>query len=272
MISIIIPAYNAEKYITETIDSVLFQTYKDWELIIVDDGSTDDTAKIVKVFCDKDNRIQYFYKENSGVSDTRNYGMEKAKGDYIVFLDSDDVWLNIFLEETLSILKENKNIGVVNTNVQFIDYKSNKTSIFYSGVTSSDINKLIFFELQNRTTGPSGTVLRTKLAKKINGFNKDLSNVADKMFYIQISKITTIANINKVLWYYRVHDDNMHKNINNIILDFENYFTILKQKKYINKISDIKRLKRKINKISLKECLVSRNIYCTFKYIFKYIF
>lgn len=272
MVSIIIPAYNTEKYIAETINSVLNQTYKEWELIVVDDGSTDNTAKIVKAFCEKDNRIQYFYKENSGVSDTRNYGMEKAKGEYIVFLDSDDVWLNIFLEETLSVLKENENIGAVNTNVQFVDYKSNKTSIFYRGVTSSDINKLIFFELKNKTTGPSGTVVKTNLAKKINGFNKDLSNVADKMFYIDLSKITNIANIDKVLWYYRVHNDNMHKDVNNIISDFEKYFTILKQKEIIDKKSDIKSLKRIISKIILSECIRSRNIYCTFKYMFKYVF
>ena len=88
MISIITPTYNRAHLLPRMVNSVLNQTFKDWELIIVDDGSTDDTSQIVQNF--KDSRIKYFPKENSGATASRNLGVNKAQGDYIIFLDSDD--------------------------------------------------------------------------------------------------------------------------------------------------------------------------------------
>lgn len=98
MISIIIPAYNAADYLVQTIESVLNQTYSDFELILVDDGSTDRTCEIIKDYQGKDARIKYFYKENGGVSSARNLGLQKATGDFVSFLDSDDLWDKRFLE------------------------------------------------------------------------------------------------------------------------------------------------------------------------------
>ena len=98
MISIIIPAYNAADYLAQTIESVLNQTYSDFELILIDDGSTDRTREIIKDYQCKDARIKYFYKENGGVSSARNLGLQKATGDFVSFLDSDDLWDRRFLE------------------------------------------------------------------------------------------------------------------------------------------------------------------------------
>lgn len=90
MISIIVPVYNAEKYLRECLDSILVQTYEDIEIILVDDGSLDDSLKICQEYENKDKRIIVYHKENSGVSDTRNYGIEHASGEYISFCDADD--------------------------------------------------------------------------------------------------------------------------------------------------------------------------------------
>ena len=98
MISIIIPAYNAADYLAKTIESVLNQTYSDFELILIDDGSTDRTHEIVKDYQCKDARVKYFYKENGGVSSARNLGLQRATGDFVSFLDSDDLWDRRFLE------------------------------------------------------------------------------------------------------------------------------------------------------------------------------
>lgn len=98
MISIIIPAYNAADYLAKTIQSVLNQTYPDFELLLIDDGSTDRTKEIVKDYQAKDARIKYYYKENGGVSSARNVGLQKATGDFVSFLDSDDLWDKRFLE------------------------------------------------------------------------------------------------------------------------------------------------------------------------------
>ena len=103
LVSVIIPAYNASRYIVSTIQSVLNQSYRYLELIIIDDGSKDNTAELVKTFTDE--RIQYFYQLNQGVSVARNTGISKAKGDFIAFLDADDIWRSENLEVKLNYLK-----------------------------------------------------------------------------------------------------------------------------------------------------------------------
>lgn len=110
MISIIIPAYNAADYLAETIESVLNQTYSDFELLLIDDGSTDRTHEIVQACQRKDGRIKYFYKPNGGVSSARNLGIEKAKGEYLTFLDSDDTYEPAFLEKMYRQIQQTGNL------------------------------------------------------------------------------------------------------------------------------------------------------------------
>jgi len=113
-VSTIIPAYNCERYIKETIESVLSQTYKDIELIIIDDGSTDRTGEIVRSF---ESKVEYIRQsKNTGPSAARNRGIEKAKGEYIAFLDGDDVWMPTKIEEQIKLLESNKDIALVYSN------------------------------------------------------------------------------------------------------------------------------------------------------------
>lgn len=93
LVSIVMPAYNAAKFIAASIDSVLAQTYPHWELIVVDDGSTDNTAAVVAAYCRCDARIRYYYQENARQSRARNQGIAKSSGEYVAFLDADDLWL-----------------------------------------------------------------------------------------------------------------------------------------------------------------------------------
>ena len=107
LVSIIMPSYNTAKFISETIDSVLTQTYTNWELIIVDDCSTDNTDEVVKSFL-SDDRIKYIKNEkNSGAAFSRNRALREAKGKWIAFLDSDDLWLPEKLEKQISFMKKN---------------------------------------------------------------------------------------------------------------------------------------------------------------------
>ena len=107
-ISVIIPVYNAEKYLYRCIDSVLAQTYQDFELLLIDDGSKDSSGIICDEYAAKDARLRVFHKENGGVSDTRNYGLDLAHGKYLMFLDSDDFWLrNDVLEMLIGKAEEN---------------------------------------------------------------------------------------------------------------------------------------------------------------------
>ena len=106
LVSIIMPSWNTAKYIAESITSVLNQTYDNWELLIVDDNSTDDTEAIVKQFRDK--RTKYFKnKKNSGAAFSRNFALREAKGEWIAFLDSDDLWTPDKLEKQIAFMKEN---------------------------------------------------------------------------------------------------------------------------------------------------------------------
>lgn len=106
LISIIIPVYNSEKYIGNCLESILKQTYKNIEIIIIDDGSTDDSAKICDAFSRKDNRIKVYHISNSGVAIARNIGLEKSKGKFIAFSDSDDLYEIDFLEKAITLIEE----------------------------------------------------------------------------------------------------------------------------------------------------------------------
>lgn len=127
MVSIITPCYNSAAYISETIQSVLNQTYKDWEMIIIDDGSSDESAEIISKFLYKDKRIKYFRTESPTGSPSfpRNIGLDKAMGKYIAFLDSDDLWLPNKLQEQIDFLERN-NFNLVYSFYEKIDEEGNR--------------------------------------------------------------------------------------------------------------------------------------------------
>lgn len=123
-VSIITPVYNSEKFIRDTIISVLNQTYDNWELILVDDCSTDSSAEIIKEYSNSDKRIKYIkLKKNKGVANARNIGISKAEGRFIAFLDSDDIWHNHKLEIQINYMKE-KNIGFCFSGYEIISENS----------------------------------------------------------------------------------------------------------------------------------------------------
>ena len=132
-VSIITPIFNSERFIAETIVSVQAQTYQDWEMIIVDDCSTDKTAEIVASFQEKDSRIKYFYNStNKGSALSRNLALQKAKGKWIAFLDSDDIWLPDKLEKQIEFMTKN-NYHFSYTNYCEIDENSKETGILITG-------------------------------------------------------------------------------------------------------------------------------------------
>lgn len=120
LVSIITPCYNGSKYISETIDSVLNQTYSNWEMIVIDDGSRDNSSEIVNNYLKKDKRIRLLQQENKGCAAARNNGIRNAKGRYIALLDADDVWYPNFLDEQLKFMKE-KNAVCVFSEYERID-------------------------------------------------------------------------------------------------------------------------------------------------------
>ena len=226
--SIIIPAYNASKYIAETVQSVVNQTYSNWELIIVDDGSTDNTLKIIDAIAQTDSRIKYLTKNNSGVSDTRNKGLSIAKGEFISFLDADDIWHTNNLEEKIKFIQKD-NIDVAYSNCEKIDRNSNSLNNILTGSETPLLSDILLLR-GNYLTAPSGIVLKKNVLDKIGGFDTNLSNNADQDLWIRIlSNNFKIKLIKLVLWKYRVHDNNMSSNI--ALLEKDSIYIFNKAKK-----------------------------------------
>lgn len=123
LVSVITPCYNGSRFISETIDSVLSQTYSNWEMIIVDDGSTDNSAEIVELYSKKDGRIRLIRQVNGGSAEARNHGIREAQGQYIALLDSDDLWKPEFLSEQIDFMK-GKNARCVYSSYERIDENS----------------------------------------------------------------------------------------------------------------------------------------------------
>jgi glycosyltransferase involved in cell wall biosynthesis len=142
LVSIIIPCYNQDEYVGEALQSVLEQTFSNWECIIVDDGSTDNSAKIIAGYLAKDFRFTYVYKKNRGVSSARNFGIETAKGQFIQFLDADDVLDSKKIQYSVNELKKNNktDIQIVVTNFKMMSSDSKEFYPAFCELTNESLN------------------------------------------------------------------------------------------------------------------------------------
>lgn len=206
------PAYNSERYISETINSVINQSYVNWELLIINDGSTDNTKAIIEGYKLREPRISQINKDNTGVSNSRNIGIEKAQGKFLAFLDADDVWNANNLEEKINFLNQNALDGVYSS-CELIDNNSVSSNSLMEGSTTNILEDLLLTK-SNFITAPSGLIVKAEIIKKIGGWDVNLSNNADQDLIIQLlANDYKIGYINKILWKYRIHSGNMSKNI-----------------------------------------------------------
>ncbi|MGH1335040.1 MAG: glycosyltransferase family 2 protein [Aureispira sp.] len=212
LVSIIIPAYKAANYIEETINSVLQQTYQNLELIVVDDGSPDHQSDLIWPFVEADKRVQYIQQPNSGVSVARNNGFSHSKGEFIAFLDADDVWLSQNLEKKLALFAQDKELGLVHSDLAVIDSHSALTGETKSGKAGYILDDLLAWKGTCVPT-PSSILVQREVVTKVGGFDPHLSNAADQEFFFRVAKVYKIGRVPAVTWHYRVHDNNMHSNI-----------------------------------------------------------
>lgn len=142
LVSIIVPCYNQAQFLNATLQSVLDQSYSNWECVIVDDGSLDDTAFIAQKWIEKDSRFIYFFKKNEGVSSARNFALSKANGEYIQFLDSDDILEKKKIELSMKLIKEstNKSEKIVVSNFRMFVDTSSATSAPYCNLNKNLLN------------------------------------------------------------------------------------------------------------------------------------
>ncbi len=200
-VSVIIPAYNMARYTVEAIKSVLNQTFKDYEIVVVDDGSTDNTKELLQPYIES-HQITYIYKENGGACSARNVGIRVSRGEYIAFLDCDDLWLPKKLEISIDLLDSHPEIGFVYSRAIIIDKKGDNLWFSkercYSGENA--LEKLIFRNFI-RSSSP---VVRKECFKKVGLFDETIFHPADRDMWLRISEYFPIKYINIPLIKYRV--------------------------------------------------------------------
>ena len=217
LISIIIPMYNAEQYIAETLDSILAQSYDNWECLIMDDGSNDNSAKVAKSICSNDKRFNYFFQQNRGPSAARNFGLQKSSGEYIHFLDADDVLLQNSLE---ILLNESKKVGpkiILYSGVLLGDSDNihNTSPIDRRSSLGIDISsKELYTNFGVDFIFIPGCILFPKEVFEFSVWNEELSHSEDWDLYLQISKFGyTFRNVSEELLIYRNTPQSLSKEI-----------------------------------------------------------
>lgn len=211
LVSIIIPVYNCEKYIVEAIESVLQQTYRNFEILIINDGSIDNTEKKIEKY-KNNSKVRYYYKTNGGEASARNFGLAKAKGEYITFLDADDLYSKDKIEKQLSIFMSKPTIDVVYNDVFLIDEQSNKIGILKSEkIISEPSNFLAQILFRQIVPASASIMLRRKCIDDIR-FPENLKHAVDYAFIIQLAMNFNFFYLEETIYSYRRHTNNLTNN------------------------------------------------------------
>ena len=272
-ISIIIPVYNAEKNIEKCLDSIIKQTYSNLEIICINDGSVDNSENLIKDIQKKDSRVILFSKKNSGVSDTRNYGIEQSTGEYIMFIDADDYIDTDYIEKMVELAEKEKCGLVISNYTELKNNKYNKVKILDSNDEFRNItypNVLDDYLLTYKYNSCWKQLIKNSLIKNHNiKFNKLIKYGEDMLFSFECYKYSKRTYyIRNYGYYYYINDGSVmnrksldallkymddNKNVSDIIIDNSNL-----SKKQLSKI------KYKTNKTL--NSIFSNMINCSYSY------
>lgn len=241
LISVVIPCYNAEKYISETIYSVLGQTHQNFEIIVIDDGSVDNSGQVVGEISKKDQRITYQYQPNKGMCATRNVGLSLCSGKYVLFLDNDDIIGKSFIADRVAFLEMNPEYGLCGSKILKIDSEGNEiqTQIVHHSPTENMLREILLYDKQVSSI-PSNFLVRKSIMDS-NGirFNESLSSTGDKYFLIEMAYATKCSNIKADQINYRIHGGSMSAKLSdNLFKDNELFIQLIQKRDLIPK--DIK--------------------------------
>lgn len=213
-VSVVIPSYNYAQYLSEAINSVISQTYTDWELIIVDDGSSDDSLKIIKEYCEKDSRIKFFAHDdgvNKGLRETILLGLEHVTGDWVAFLESDDFFEHNYFEEKLKIAKKYPQTLLIFNKVNFISTetvtKQKDFELVQERLEKIEFPKKMFrdFYLGNKILTFSCVMIKAEVIKKAD-FKTPIDVFLDWWLWINLSFLGDFYYVNKPLTNWRLHE------------------------------------------------------------------
>lgn len=208
-VSIITPVYNCEKYLKDTIENVIKQTYTNWEMLLVDDCSTDKSEEVIKEYTKKDKRVKYFkLKENSGAAVARNFALEKAEGRFIAYLDADDAWKLDKLEKQIKFMLDN-NYAFTCTSYEKIDEEGNSKNKIVRIPEKVDYK----FFLRNTIIQTVGVMVDTKITGKEVLQMPNIRRRQDAATWCQLLKNNyNCYGMNEALSYYRVVSNSLSSN------------------------------------------------------------
>lgn len=278
LISIIVPIYNAEKFLERCVDSIINQTYKNLEILLIDDGSTDNSGKICEKYKKKDERISVVHKENGGVSNTRNIGLNLANGEYVFFIDADD-----FLDDNVisELVKNSYGFDIIKTSYK-INNKNKIKSIKESNIYDKNeyINKVILGNIGGHCWG---YLIRRDIIQNIV-FDENTSCMEDTIFIIScILKVEKIKVIDSSFYNHIINENSITCSKNKIVKNMNDYMYSLKEikskvnkqdinilieqkkiiliEKELSKVSSKKELKNMINEFEVDIDTKNVNIY-----------
>ena len=205
MITVLMPVYNAEQHLAEAIDSILAQDYRDFEFIIINDGSTDGSESIILGYSDP--RITYVKNEqNLRLISTLNKGLELARGKYIARMDADDISLPNRFSEQLAFLEQHPNVGVVGT--WFHSFGSVDSIVKYP-TSDSEIKYMALYQCP--FCHPSVVLRASTIRDNALKYSMDYPHAEDYEFWLQMARVSKLANLNQVLFKYRIHQESISK-------------------------------------------------------------
>jgi len=197
-VSVLMSVYNGEKYLREAIDSILNQTFTDFEFIIINDGSTDKTKEILESYSDV--RIRLFHQENMGLTKSLNRGLKDAIGEYIARQDADDTSYPERLEKQVKYLDENHETGLVGTQVVIIDDRGREIVTYNNLVENDKIQKEL---IRNNTFCHGSVIFRKECLNKVGYYREKFKYTQDYDFWLRIAEIFKVANIDNILYKLR---------------------------------------------------------------------
>ncbi len=203
-VSVIIPAYNSEKFIAEAIRSVLRQTYADLEILIIDDGSTDATGDVARGFSDP--RIKYIRRENGGTAAARNTGIKNSTGVYIAFLDHDDIWMPDKIERQVGFLEETGAKAVFCNGIEI----PSERPMLADGILETGVHDLYESTLSGKSNlTPSSLLINKEAIEKTRLLEENIPGIDDWDFSISLARNYTVGFINEYLYNRREHGGNL---------------------------------------------------------------
>jgi glycosyltransferase involved in cell wall biosynthesis len=208
LVSVIIPTFNSARFLPEAIDSVLVQTFRDFEVIVVDDGSTDETESLMGKYGAP---VRYIRQANCGVAAARNRGIEESLGRYVAFLDADDTWYGDKLERQLAALRSNPQHRACYTAFTACDADLSPLYIIRSRRRGSTLRDLLL--LGNVVATPSTVLCERSLFETVSGFDPALSLCADWDMWVRLAAHTEFLYLDEPTVTYRRHDSNMSRNV-----------------------------------------------------------